>query len=418
MIMGRNVIVTKHDDVKEVLERFDDFTLAEYTESKMLGGPFLLSIDGLAQHTRERELLTSVVFPAHDKLWIEGLAADECAALIKDAMEAAASPCEIDVAGGLAEVVALKIVGTYFGVTAIPAGKHETARLLRRLAALILLEPPQGSKEWLAARKAILDLTDHLAFLVKTRSAEVARSPSAPLPSDDLLTRLVKSMHLSAKRPAWFNEDWIRRYLTGLAVFGNATISQTVAHTIDQLLARPHALRRAQQVAWRLEGFRKARRRGSEAGAGDADARQCGRGEHDAVRRLQQFIYEALRFRPMLPLLARYSPRETTLAKDTRRARCVPVGARVIAGPVAAMFDPDVFERPWQFCSARPIEDYVHFGHGPHVCFGQYVAGAQIVEIVRTVLLLPGLQRASGRRGRVRYDGPAVDSLRVTFSPR
>lgn len=418
MVVGGNVIVTKHDDVKDVLERFDDFTLAEYTESKMLGGPFLLSIDGRVRHTRERELLGSVVFPAHDERWIERLAADQCKALIKRAMEDAPGPCEIDIAGGLAEAVALKIVGTYFGVTAVAAGKHEMARLLRRLAALILLEPPEGSKEWLAARKAILDLTEHLACLVKSRSAEVGRSPSAPLAGDDLLTRLVKSMHLSAGRPAWFNEDWIRRYLTGLAVFGNATVAQTAAHTIDQLLARPRALRRAQQAARRLEGFRNAQRRSSKAAAGDTDTGQRGRGEHEAVQRLRQFIYEALRFRPMLPLLARYSPRETTLAKGTKRARCVPAGARVIAGPLAAMFDPDVFERPWQFCSARPIEDYVHFGHGPHVCFGKYVADAQIVEIVRTVLLLPGLKRAPGRRGRVRYEGPAVDSLHVTFSPR
>jgi cytochrome P450 len=406
-IVGGNVIVTKHDDVREVLHRFDDFTLAEYTQSKMLGGSFLLSIDWREQHTRERELLKSVVLPAHDLQWIQRLAAEECETLIGRAVRNANGRHEIDVAGELAENVALNIVSTYFGVTAVPAGSFEMARLLRRLAGLILLEPPEGTKEWFASRKAILDLTDHLVHLIKAKSAQVAHGAAAPLPNDDLLTRLVKRMHASAPRPPWFTEDWIRRYLTGLAVFGNATISQTVAHSLDQLLARPDALRRAKQAAGRLAESRPL--------AGEVPGPCKGQ---EAACRMQQFIYEALRFRPMLPLLARYSPRETMLAKGTSRQRRVPAGARVIAGPLAAMFDPETFERPWHFCSARPLEDYIHFGYGPHVCVGKYIADAQIIEIVRAVLLLDDLQRAPGRRGRVQYDGPAVDSLHVTFVPR
>ena len=55
-IVGGNVIVTKHDDVREVLQRFDDFTLAEYTQSKMLGGSFLLSIDWRGTRVNESSL--------------------------------------------------------------------------------------------------------------------------------------------------------------------------------------------------------------------------------------------------------------------------------------------------------------------------------------------------------------------------
>ncbi|MFX9093454.1 hypothetical protein ABTN25_20180, partial [Acinetobacter baumannii] len=56
---------------------------------------------------------------------------------------------------------------------------------------------------------------------------------------------------------------------------------------------------------------------------------------------LTHYIYEALRFRPMLPLLVRDCPRETIIANGTRRVRIVPAGARVLAAPLAAMFDPD-----------------------------------------------------------------------------
>lgn len=392
-IVGGNVIVTKHDDVREVLQRYDDFTLAEYTQSKMLGGSFLLSIDWREQHTRERKLLSSVVQRSNDIRWIEKLAANKCQEIVGGTDRNRSGTYEIDVAK-LAEEVALKIVTTYFGVRGVPADT------LRRLAAVILLEPPQGTSEWFAAREAILDLTDSLSKSIRCTSAGLHIAPQA---KDDLLRRLVSLMHSSADRPPWFTEDWIRRYLTGLAVFGNATITQTVAHALDQLLARPDALRRAKRAAARLTAC--------QSSAENSQSVQ-------ARTRLQQFVYEALRFRPMLPLLARYSPRETILAKGTLRQRRVPAGARVVAGPLAGMFDPEVFDRPWQFCSARPLEDYLHFGDGPHVCFGKYVADTQIIEIMRTLLLLKNLQRAPGGRGRVRYDGPAVKSLRVVFASR
>jgi cytochrome P450 len=392
-IIGGNVIVTKHDDVREVLQRFDDFTLAEYTQSKMLGGSFLLSIDWREQHTRERKLLGSVVQRSHDIRWIEKLAANKCQEIIGGTDRSSSGKYEIDVAK-LAEEVALEIVTTYFGVRGVPADN------LRRLAAVILVEPPPGTREWFAAREAILDLTNTLSKCIKSQSAVHHIAPRA---KDDLLKRLVRLMHANADRPRWFTEDWIRRYLTGLAVFGNQTITQTVAHALDQLLARPEMLRRAKRAAARLTACQSS-----------AETSQL----VEARTRLQQFVYEALRFRPMLPLLARYSPRETILAKGTRRQRRVPAGARVVAGPLAAMFDPEVFARPWQFCSARPLEDYLHLGDGPHVCFGKYVADTQIIEIMRTLLLLKDLQRTPGPRGRLRYDGPAVTSLRVDFAAR
>src|SRR5215470_8515679 len=119
----------------------------------------------------------------------------------------------------------------------------------------------------------------------------------------------------------------------------------------------------------------------------------------------------------MLPLLVRYCPRETIIAKGTRRARMAPAGATVIAGPIAAMFDPEAFEDPSRFKSNRHLENYLHFGFGPRVCFGRYVADLVIVEIIRSLLLVPNLRRPSGCNGRVRYDGPVVTSLRLKFDP-
>ena len=37
------------------------------------------------------------------------------------------------------------------------------------------------------------------------------------------------------------------------------------------------------------------------------------------------------------------------------------------------------------------------------------------MEIIRSLLLLPGLARAAGCKGRVAYDGPVASALVVTF---
>jgi hypothetical protein len=83
------------------------------------------------------------------------------------------------------------------------------------------------------------------------------------------------------------------------------------------------------------------------------------------------------------------------------------------------MFDPEVFTYPSLFDSSRPLNHYIHFGAGPHQCFGKYIADIVMVEVICSVLLLPNLRRASGLKGegRVQYDGPAVVSLRLRFDP-
>ena len=183
-IVGGNAIVTKHDDVREVLQRYDDFTLAEYTQSKMLGGSFLLSIDWREQHTRERKLLSSVVQPSNDIRWIEKLAANKCQEIVGGTDRNRSGTYEIDVAK-LAEEVALKIVTTYFGVRGVPADPAPPRRSN-------FVEPPQGTSEWFAAREAILDLTDSLSKSIRCTSAGLHIAPQA---KDDLLRRLVSLMH-------------------------------------------------------------------------------------------------------------------------------------------------------------------------------------------------------------------------------
>ena len=117
----------------------------------------------------------------------------------------------------------------------------------------------------------------------------------------------------------------------------------------------------------------------------------------------------------MLPLLIRDVPRQTVIAQGTKRARIVQAGSRVLVPPMSAMMDSDDFPNPTQFDSTRPQDRYVHFGSGPRHCFGRYIAETVLTEVFRSVLLLPGLSRAAGSKGRLAYEGPVPTSLVVTF---
>lgn len=402
MLVGNLLVVTKAREVRDVLERFDDFVLGDSIEPGMPWGPFLMTIDWRNQHARERQMLQSAVDPATDLDRIRKIAADVCRSRVA---AAAATGC-IDVVADLAEPVMVRIIADYFGVAPLEGDDRRMARAMRDLAGIIMVNPPVESAAWLNSREDIVCLTRQLLDQIAIERARIERQSAA---GQTLLARLMQR-HGQSSEPEWFDEDWIRRYLTGLVATGGATIVRGTTHAIDQILERPEALQRARSLADDLDRAEEADDGSSPAEGGDTNLEIA----RDALR---QCIYEALRFRPMLPLLVRDCPRDTIIAKGTPHARLVPAGTRVLAPPLAAMFDHDAFPDPERF-QERPIDSYFHFGFGPRHCFGKYIADIAMVETVRALVRLPGLARAVGPTGQVVYDGPAPCSLTATFDLR
>jgi len=397
-LFGKTLVVTKADDVREVLQRFDDFTLGDVIEPGMPWGTFMMTVDWRDQHAAERQLLQSVVIPGLDIEKIRAIVSARCQQKLGSANG------RIDVVAELFEPIVISVAADYFGVPPLDGDERKMAQIMRDLAGIIMVNPPVGSKPWLRSRNSIAGVTTHVVAAISKRSSSVPTA-AAVSPADDLLTRLVKQLHADPK-PSWFDENWIRHYVTGLLATGAATIVRAAAHTTDQLLAHPNALKKAQTRAAELEREEELARHGAENRVGEA---RCA---------LRHYIYEALRFRPMLPLLIRDAPRETVIAFGTKRARVVPAGTRVVAPPLAAMFDPEAVQKPWDFLPAREFDCYLHFGEGARHCFGKYVAETALLEIFRSLLLLPDLARASGPEGRIQYDGPAASSLTLTFQAK
>ena len=400
-------IATKASDIRDVLDRFDDFLLGEVLRPNIPWGPFLMTIDWRDQHARERKLLQSIVKPAEDIRALKELSAE-----LSNSQIRLHERCHsIDVVSQLAEPVMVAVAEKYFGIKPVGGDSQKMSRMMSDIASLIMIIPPEGSRRWTEQRESIEKLSTHIAGLIKDKMSE-----RCPVASATLLDRLIPL--LNQCRPGWFDTHWVRRHVIGLAGTGTATVVRATTHAIDRLMAHPAALRRAQTQAARLDADEKSERLLASGGADQTLKDAAKLRTEQSLLRLRQIVYEALRFRPMLPLLVRYCPRDTTLAKDTKRARIVCAGSKVLAPPLAAMFDPEVMEMPWHFCSSRPLEDFLHFGYGERSCFGKYVADVVMMEIIRSLLRLPVLKRAAGPNGRVRYNGPVPSSLMLSFERR
>jgi len=369
--LGRQVVVSRHDDVVEILRRDGDFTIAAVNAGRMArwSGPFILGMDRGDGYDREADALRRAVRP-DDLPALGHLVAGAASELI----EAARSRGRIDVVGGYGRIVAAQIVETYFGVPG--PDRATTMRWMRALFDVVFID--EGSRARRAAELTIAAQCPYMDALIAARREAIAAGRPVP---DDVLSRLLA---LSADE-AWLDDDAVRRNMNGLIVGALDTTSKAVAHVVDELLRRPAVLASARRAAL----------------AGDIDV-------------VRAYAWEMLRFRPHGPILKRHCRADTTVGAAGRR---IPAGSAVLVSTLSAMLDPAAFPDPGQVRPDRPAERYLHFGAGLHACFGRHINAVTVPELVAALLRLPGLRRAPGASGRLVYDGPFPDRLLVEFDP-
>jgi len=361
------VVVSRHSDVVDVLRRDDDFTIAEVNGARMerWSGSFILGMDRGERFDRENDALRRAARDT-DAPHIRALVADSAAQLL----HAARPQGQIDVVGGYARVVAARVVAGYFGTPG--PDEATTMRWMRALFDVVFID--DGPRARQAATITLAEQKPYMEALIAARRAEVDAGEPVP---DDVLTRLVA---MGASEP-WLDDDAVRRNVNGLIVGALDTTSKAVAHVVHELLRHPDAL----------------------AGARDA----ASAGDIDGVR---DYAWEALRFRPHGPVVERHCRTDTTLGRKR-----IPAGSVVLVSVLSAMFDKAAFPVPGRIVTGRPLDRYLHFGHGMHTCFGLYINYVQIPELVAGLVRLPGLRRAAGGEGRLVYDGPFPEGLVVAF---
>ncbi len=369
------VLILRHEDVTEIFERDDDFTLAEVMAPRMACGRFLLGMDRSPQYEAERGLLREVCLP-DDLDRVAELAGRFC----DQQLDTARAQGRLDLVRDIAEYVPRNIVAEYFGVPG--PNQHDMAIWQRKLASLIVDPSPDTSGLKAEAARYAEALNGYLDDLIEERLQQL-RGPGKP--PDNVLNRLLR-LHLTPSRE--IGKDVVKRNIAGLCVTGTAPVTKAMTLLVYQLLSMPDA----------REGVRAAAR------AADVEA-------------VKHFAFEALRFNPLFPIQPRICPHNTVIRANKPGATPIRGGSKIMLATLSAMFDGEAYYLPDRFKPGRAIGGYLHFGHGMHECFGRQIAEAQIPMTVMKLMRLPNLRRASRGKARIRYDGPAVIGLPLEFDP-
>jgi cytochrome P450 len=353
-------IVTRYQDVVEVLDRNADFEVVYEPKMRAITGGenFFLGMQDTALYTRDvsnmrlamrRDDVAAIVAPLARGL-AEGLLAKASG--------------RIDVPQNLTLPVPTAIVTDYFGIANAKAGDLVAwATLMFWYLFVDLAGDPTVERKALDAAAACRSAID-AAIAARKASGEV---------KDDVLGRCLVLQ--KAALPG-MDDLGIRNNLIGLVIGAIPTISKACVQALDQLLDRPEVLATAQAAAR----------------AGD-----------DAL--LAAHVFEAFRFNPINPLIYRRAARDTSIAAGTVRARNIPKGSMVLAVNLSAMFDPLRIEAPESFRTDRPWDEYMLWGYGMHVCFGAHINRAVMPAILKPLLAKPGLRRAAGDAGRIDSGG-------------
>jgi cytochrome P450 len=365
------VVVSRGEDVREVLERSDVFEVVYAPRMRMLtgGADFFLGMQDTPDYTRDVSNMRIVVRRAD----LAGVVAPCVSGKAGELVARAGGT--LDAPQDLTLPTAHHLLDVYFGTPGPNAAAmiDWTTTLFWYLFIDLQADPALDAK----AATAAAGLRDYLDAAIAARKASGEAR-------DDILGRCLA---LQASGAPGMDDLGIRNNLLGLLIGELPTTSCAAVRALDQLLARPAAL---------------------------ASAKAAARAGDDAL--LAQHVFEALRFYPVNPLIYRRANREAWIADGTLRARRVKAGAMVMASNLSAMFDGLDVPSPTAFRTDRPWDAYMLWGYGMHTCFGDYLNRTTLPAILRPLLEREGLRRAPGAAGQIDNAGtPFPAHMRVMF---
>lgn len=374
--IGDLAVVTRFQDVQEILSRDRDFTVGLYSpKMEAIAGRFILGLENTPQYEHDESALRLAV-PRSDLPRVAGYV-DE---MLRDIFDHAGPSGRLDVVGGLTEQVPGRLTAKYFG--APPPDQATLIRWCRTCFRELFFDIRDDPAISGPAAVASAELRHHVDGLIAARQAEIDAGKDG---ADDVLGRLLR---MKSQPEVNVTDQWIRTYIIGLIVGMIPLTPKATALAIDVLLDRPGMLAAAQ------------------AAARDGDEEL-----------VSAYLYEAMRFAPQAPGQFRLAAGDVKIAAGTMRETTIPAGTRVFAATQSAMLDRRVLKRPSQIRTDRSSFHYMHFGYGLHTCFGRYVAELQIPKIAGALLRQRNLRRAPGEEGKLQWKGPFTDSLWVEFDP-
>jgi cytochrome P450 len=360
-------LVARFRDVEEVLHRETIFSVSPYLP-RMMGviGPFVLSQDITPRYDQDISVMRLVV-RREDVARVKDIVSRRAAEIVQALFQ---GPEPVEIVQTLTRKVPVRLAAEYFGLAAPDDAQMMVwARACFREFFVNLLDTPDMRAPAVAAGA---EMRARVEALLAERMAGGGDG------NDDVMGRLLRLRAADA-----VDDESIRRTLAGLVIGMVETTSQAAIQALLVLFSMPDALAKA----------------AAAAKANDDDA-------------LAGLVFEALRFRPINPMVARVTKEDYHLAAGEPHATLIPKGSTVFALTWSAMFDPRVLEQPDEFRPGRPDYHYLHFATGLHACFGRYISQIQIPQILKPLLRLPGLRAAAAPE----YDGTFPQKLLVSTS--
>ncbi|MGN6815429.1 MAG: cytochrome P450 [Solirubrobacterales bacterium] len=367
LVTKKIAVVSRYDDVVEVLEHDEAFSVSEYGEKmRALAGDFILGRDDSAAYEREVSILR-LAAPRSDIPGLAGFAASEAERIVAEAQG------QLDLVD-FASRVPVRLVERWFGTP----GPDEKTQIEWACAmfADIFLNQQDDAELHAAAERAGVAMRSHLDSVIAARKA------SGEI-GDDVLGRLIS---MQADPDTAFTDEEIRTNFIGLIVGFIPTVMSATTLAVNALLERPDAL-----------------------------AQACEAARTDDDETLRACMWEAMRLGPMAAGVIRRTAVDYVVAEGTHHATRIPAGTLTLAATQSAMLDGDVIDDPSDFKTDRPPHHYLHFGAGMHECFGRFANAMQIPAIAKAVLRQPGVKRAPGAEGKLERNDQYPTRLLVGF---
>lgn len=344
--------VTRYQDCATVLRRHDDFGVDLYVPKQ---GSYWMAQDDTAQHWRDKSVMRAIL--DHERV-------PAMRAFIGQAVDAALDQAggEIEVVAGITRHAPVRLVQQFFGFEDADADDLVRWSYWNQQDAFHNqpFDPvtPEQSAHIVEKRK---QAGIQMALFLGRTVAKRAIAEKLGRERDDPISRLLRLTFADAVK---FNLKSVAINTGGLLIGAVETTNHAAVNALDVLMSRP------------------------------ADFAAAVAAAPDPAR-FDGFVFEALRFRPAFPYFFRVCKRPTVLAGGTPHAAQVPAGTTVLAVTHSAMFDEGVYPDPTRFDPTRSPLDGFTFGQGIHECLGRVVAANMLPEIVRRLLLRPGLRAVS-----------------------
>jgi hypothetical protein len=398
---GSYFFASSHRDVREIMERDDDFPVGPQVGPAMVCGTFVLGTDRGPLFREDLTFLWErfyhatacpVIPPGNTIVHPEPPTFGPLFAAVAARVQATIDRRErgdgrLDLVQDILRPQCIRVVQEYLGVGPADDKWLEVLWEVLGILALRIMLPSSATQPSVIANLAWAQRMLEIA-IDQTLAAAAAAGCAGGAPRADIVTQMYCAVANRKSPPGpHATRAAITRQVSGLAITGCLPIAKAAAQAVDVLLSNPPAFR------------------GATAAAMVQDEPL-----------FWDFIEEALRFFPPFPVVNRSCPHDTVIGVDSGRPRKVRAGQTVTVGLLPAMFDPAAVPFPYQFRTDRARKDSLVFGNAVHACFGYHFARRMLCA-----LLMPlfgcGFTRAPGRRGKLRFDAVVPRRLELRLSP-